>query len=131
MAVLDESTLYRLTIHGAVAPAVQDILRIDPRLIPDLEALALHAQFEHDTLDHFNGRALIPHRGRRAAVQAAGVTSVGGCRGGHQVGERPQTTAAMRVRLILGSLFQRANRRFDGPTITRTRRRGVQRNYSG
>jgi hypothetical protein len=59
------------------------------------------------------------------------VAGVGSYLGGHQVGECPPTTAALRACLFLGSIFQRANRRFDGPIITRTRRRGVQGNYSG
>src|SRR5262245_49744269 len=130
MAVLYESTFDRLTIHGASAPVLQGLLRVDLQLVPGSKALPLQRQFKDDTLHGVDGCARFPHRGWRAAVQPARVASGGDGLGGCQVSERPVTTAAARVRLILGSLFQRTNRRFDGPIITGTRRRRVQRNYS-
>src|SRR5262249_11014730 len=130
MAVLYESRVDRMTIHGASAPVVQQLLWVNPLLVPDSKALALYRRFKDDTLHRIDGCVRLPHRGRRVAVQAARVAGIGDGLGGCQVSERPLTTAAVRVRLILGPLFQRTNRRFNGPIITGTRRRRVQRNYS-
>ena len=105
MAVLHRSTFDRLTVLGAGAPVVQGFFRVDLQFAPDLEALALDAQVKHDTLHGVDGRALVLHPGWSAAVQAARVASVGGNLGGRQVIQCPQTTAAVRVRLILGSIF--------------------------
>src|SRR6516162_5223393 len=114
MAVLHESTFDRLAIHSALAPVVQRLLLVDPVLVPDMEALAFYGQREDDAFDAFDECARLPHRGRRAAVEAAGVAGVGGGQGGLQVRKPPQGAAALLPRLMLGSLFQRADRRFDG-----------------
>src|SRR6516165_9511179 len=105
MAVLHESTFDRLAIHSALAPVVQRLLLVDPVLVPDLEALPFYGQREDDAFGAFDERARFPHRGRRAAVQAAGVAGVGGGLCGLQVRKLPQAAAALLPRVILGSLF--------------------------
>src|SRR5438270_786072 len=115
MAVLHESTFKRLTIHGALAPVIQQFLLIDAVLILGLEALAVHRQREHDPFQRVDAWSLLPYRTGRAAVQAARVAGVGGRLRRLQIGAFPAATATLLPRLLLGALFQRTNRRFDRP----------------